>query len=61
MTKLFGTDGVRGKAGEPPLDHETVARLGGALARAMGASRPQSRGGKPLVRRSVNETLVGAA
>jgi phosphoglucosamine mutase len=33
--KLFGTDGVRGKAGEYPLDHETVARLGAALVRAM--------------------------
>jgi phosphoglucosamine mutase len=35
MQRLFGTDGVRGKAGEYPLDHETVARLGGALVRAM--------------------------
>lgn len=35
MSRLFGTDGVRGKAGEPPLDHETVARLGAALVRAM--------------------------
>src|SRR5829696_3809513 len=33
--RLFGTDGVRGKAGESPLDHETVARLGAALVRAM--------------------------
>ena len=33
--RLFGTDGVRGKAGEHPLDHETVARLGAALVRAM--------------------------
>jgi phosphoglucosamine mutase len=33
--RLFGTDGVRGKAGEHPLEHETVARLGGALVRAM--------------------------
>jgi len=33
---LFGTDGVRGKAGEYPLDHDTVARLGAALVRAMG-------------------------
>ena len=44
MPHLFGTDGVRGKAGEYPLDHETVARLGAALARALrdaegGASR----------------------
>jgi phosphoglucosamine mutase len=35
MTHLFGTDGVRGKAGVYPLDHETVARLGAALVRAM--------------------------
>jgi phosphoglucosamine mutase len=35
MTRLFGTDGVRGKAGVYPLDHETVARLGAALVRAM--------------------------
>ena len=34
MSRLFGTDGVRGRAGEYPLDHETVARLGGALVRA---------------------------
>jgi phosphoglucosamine mutase len=40
--RLFGTDGVRGKAGEYPLDHETVARLGAALVRAMQTS------GRPL-------------
>ncbi len=33
--RLFGTDGVRGRAGEYPLDRETVARLGAALVRAM--------------------------
>src|SRR6476620_10760361 len=38
MAKLFGTDGVRGKAGEYPLDHETVARLGAALVRALGGA-----------------------
>lgn len=35
MGRLFGTDGVRGKAGEPPLDHMTVRRLGAALVRAL--------------------------
>ena len=35
MSRLFGTDGVRGRAGEHPLDHETVARLGAALVRAL--------------------------
>jgi phosphoglucosamine mutase len=46
MSRLFGTDGVRGKAGEHPLDHDTVARLGGALVRAMTAHRRGD--GKPL-------------
>jgi phosphoglucosamine mutase len=34
--RLFGTDGVRGKAGIPPLDPETVARIGAALVRVSG-------------------------
>jgi phosphoglucosamine mutase len=33
--RLFGTDGVRGKAGHFPLDHPTVRRLGAALVRAL--------------------------
>jgi phosphoglucosamine mutase len=33
--KLFGTDGVRGRAGAPPLDTRTVRRLGMALVRAL--------------------------
>jgi phosphoglucosamine mutase len=35
MARLFGTDGVRGRAGQYPLDPPTVRRLGGALARAL--------------------------
>ena len=35
MGRLFGTDGVRGKAGEYPLDAMTVRRLGAALTRAL--------------------------
>jgi phosphoglucosamine mutase len=35
MARLFGTDGVRGKAGEFPLDIPTVRRLGAALVRAL--------------------------
>src|SRR6476659_6561603 len=46
MKRLFGTDGVRGKAGEYPLDHETVARLGAALVRAMRGDGPIE--GRPL-------------
>jgi len=41
-TKLFGTDGVRGRAGSPPLDSRTVRRLGMALVKALpaGAGAP---------------------
>jgi phosphoglucosamine mutase len=35
MAHLFGTDGVRGKAGEFPLDAATIRRLGAALVRAL--------------------------
>ena len=35
MSHLFGTDGVRGKAGEFPLDVATIRRLGAALVRAL--------------------------
>ena len=35
MAGLFGTDGVRGKAGVSPLDVPTVRRLGAALVRAL--------------------------
>ena len=35
MADLFGTDGVRGKAGEFPLDVATIRRLGAALVRAL--------------------------
>ena len=33
--RLFGTDGIRGVAGQYPLDHQTVRRLGAALVRAL--------------------------
>lgn len=32
MKRLFGTDGIRGRAGEFPLDRATVGRVGEALA-----------------------------
>lgn len=35
VPRLFGTDGVRGTAGEHPLDHDTIQRLGAALVRAL--------------------------
>jgi phosphoglucosamine mutase len=39
-TRLFGTDGVRGVAGEWPLDVPTVARIGAAIVRARPLGRP---------------------
>ena len=36
-TRLFGTDGVRGRAGVPPLDVRTIRRLGAALVKALPA------------------------
>ena len=38
--KLFGTDGVRGVAGQPPLDAPTIARLGAAIVSAHPLGRP---------------------
>ena len=35
MTQLFGTDGIRGKAGAYPLDVVTVRRVGAALIKAL--------------------------
>lgn len=37
-TRLFGTDGVRGVAGEWPLDPPTIARLGAAVVRTRGGA-----------------------
>jgi phosphoglucosamine mutase len=34
--RLFGTDGVRGRAGDYPLDQSTVRRLGAAVVRVLG-------------------------
>jgi phosphoglucosamine mutase len=37
MTRLFGTDGIRAKAGSPPLDASTIFRVGAALVRVLAA------------------------
>jgi phosphoglucosamine mutase len=43
MSRLFGTDGIRARAGTPPLDHATIRRVGAALVRVLhpGGLRPQ--------------------
>jgi phosphoglucosamine mutase len=38
MKKLFGTDGIRAVAGQPPLDPPTIYAIGLALAHHLGAS-----------------------
>lgn len=35
---MFGTDGVRGKPGQPPLDASTIAKIGAAAARILSES-----------------------
>ncbi len=40
--KLFGTDGIRGVAGETPLDANTVYAVGLALGAFAARKRPQS-------------------
>ncbi len=43
MRKLFGTDGIRGVAGQPPLDPKTVYAVGLALAHQVKASNSHPR------------------
>jgi len=43
MTKLFGTDGVRGRANVAPMDSETVMLLGRAAAHVMRRSKGRHR------------------
>jgi phosphoglucosamine mutase len=43
MKKLFGTDGIRGVAGQPPLDGPTVHAIGLALAHTLKKTTPSPR------------------
>ena len=43
MRMLFGTDGIRGVAGDPPLDHNTVFAVGAALGRHLSCTQPRAR------------------
>ena len=54
--QLFGTDGVRGTAGEYPLDRTTIARLGAALVRAMSHGQGPSTGLRFIVGRDTRES-----
>ena len=48
MGKLFGTDGIRGKANQYPMTAETALALGKALAR-LKATTGYAGNGRPLV------------
>ena len=41
MGRFFGTDGIRGRAGEAPLDAATVQTIGRAIVRALGIPAPR--------------------
>jgi phosphoglucosamine mutase len=43
VRRLFGTDGIRGVAGEFPLDDSTVVAIGAALAHTLAAQHAQPR------------------
>ena len=45
MKRLFGTDGIRGVAGQFPLDEPTVVRIGRALTESLLAVK----GGPPRI------------
>jgi phosphoglucosamine mutase len=53
--KLFGTDGIRGRAGAAPLDPHTINRVGAALIRSL---PPNGNGGsrRVLVGRDTRES-----
>ena len=46
MKKLFGTDGIRGVAGQPPLDRATIRAIGLAIAHHLA---PAEQGSSPRV------------
>jgi phosphoglucosamine mutase len=54
--KLFGTDGIRGRAGAPPLDPRTINRVGAALIRALPANGTEGAPGRVLIGRDTRES-----
>src|SRR2546423_9724765 len=47
--KYFGTDGVRGRVGEPPITPELVLKLGYAAGRVLAAESARRPGETPAV------------
>lgn len=60
MKKLFGTDGIRGIAGESPLDPKTIQAIGVALARSLGGADGRARVLLGMDTRESSEWIAGA-
>jgi phosphoglucosamine mutase len=66
--RLFGTDGIRGPFGEPPLDPDTVRRIGMALGKTLATTAPEpmvllggdTRSSTPQICRWLAQGLVAA-
>ena len=58
MKKLFGTDGIRAVAGQPPLDPRTIYAIGLALAHTLKATTPAPRVLLGMDTRESSETIA---
>ncbi len=47
--KYFGTDGIRGRVGEPPITPDLVMKLGWAVGRTLASAETARRGDRPGV------------
>lgn len=56
MKRLFGTDGMRGEAGQFPLDAQTVRRIGSSLARRLALSVEDGRAPRIVTGRDTRES-----
>jgi phosphoglucosamine mutase len=56
MSRLFGTDGIRGEAGRFPLDVETVRLIGNSLARHLAARMIEGRAPHLVTGRDTRES-----
>jgi phosphoglucosamine mutase len=59
MKKLFGTDGIRAVAGQPPLDDRTLYAIGLALATTLKAQQPTPRVLLGMDTRESSEYIAG--
>jgi phosphoglucosamine mutase len=64
--RYFGTDGIRGRAGEPPITAEFAEKLGRALVRVLGRAKPviaigrDTRASGPLLEEALARGIASA-